>query len=146
MGKETLKILKIKVYGRKFKVTTPPGEKNELQELDREVQLMEAVFKCLSKIDKSVGSYDENEISIDFQHCPMIAFAGEKEFCRKAIKLMERDLTKKMRKNISIYTGGFIDYSEHTEHEMLQTRDPKFLIIFWLIFLVVVAIVLLISR
>lgn len=101
--------LKVKVGGQIAQVIST-DEQNELELLDREVQLIENVFECLLKIDKSVNAFDEKGINISFQ-CPKFCPLANKEFCQDVINLMSNELTKKMSLKTRVDTFGFVDYS-----------------------------------
>jgi hypothetical protein len=99
--------LKIRVGGERVSVLWT-GEKGELRTLDTEVQKIEGVFKCLSKVDKSLDPLVEDEILI---HLQCLACLDNKKFCREVMTLMERELTEKMQKETRIDDEGFIDLS-----------------------------------
>jgi len=138
MGKKTLKI---KVGGDTVRVT-PTGEETELEKLDREVQRIEAVFKCLSKIDESVNAFDEEGIGISLQ-CPKFCPLANKEFCQDVVSLMSKELTRKMSLKTRVDTFGFVDFTKPSD--MSEDYDSKWDTIrvakFWIV-LVIIAIIL----
>jgi len=91
---------------------TPTEESNPIDSLDKEVQKITEVFKCLSRIDKSVKAFDEKHISITLQ-CKSFCPLSNKTFCRDVVNLMGKELTEKMLIETWVDKGGFIDYSKH---------------------------------
>ena len=105
-GTETLKI---KVGGDIVRVISSEKE-NEFLALDREIESIGEVFKCLQKIDKSVNEFNEDEISISLQ-CTGFCAAMNKKFCQKIVTLMGKELTNKMSISTRVDTMGFVDYT-----------------------------------
>jgi ATP-dependent exoDNAse (exonuclease V) beta subunit len=101
--------LKMRVGGEIVQVIST-DEENKLALLDKEVQRIENVFECLSKIDKSVNSFDEKGIDISLQ-CPKFCPLANKEFCQDVVALASKELTKKMSLKTHVDTFGFVDYS-----------------------------------
>lgn len=101
--------LKIKVGGNTVKITRGAQDEDAqfLEKLDMEFSLINDVFKCLSKIDKSLYPDWEEGIVIHLQ-CHSICLS--RKLCKKIIASMEAELTEKMQTKTRISTEGFVDY------------------------------------
>ncbi|MBI4303947.1 MAG: hypothetical protein HY665_06375 [Chloroflexi bacterium] len=121
--------LKIKVGGNTIK--TMKGAQDEdvqfLEKLDREFGLINDVFRCLTKIQKSIDSgypfdplnvvvtpnvilsaiLSQKETSIHLDCSPICL---SREFCNRIIPSMQAELTKKMGLKTRIDRGGFVDF------------------------------------
>lgn len=109
LAKTRKRNLKLKVGGSTVRIPTKEQDEDVqfLEHLERELGLFFDVFKCLSKVDKSLHPDCEKEIIIHLQCSPICL---SRKFCEKVIRAMGAELTEKMQLKTRIDRGGFVDY------------------------------------